>query len=98
MIRVLLAHDEAMIRAGIRAILASDAGIEVVAEAGDGRGAVQLTRAHRPDVALLDVRMPRHDGLAAAHEIAREIPSVAVVILTTFGDVAYAADLIPTES
>ncbi len=66
MIRVLLADDEAMVRAGVRAILDSGGEAEVVAEAGDGHEAVELARAHRPDVALFYVRMPRLDGLAAA--------------------------------
>lgn len=91
MIRVLLADDDEMVRAGVRAILATDPAIEVVAEAGDGREAVELTLAHRPDVALLDIRMPRLDGLAAGAEIIRAAPSVAVAILTTFGEDAYLA-------
>lgn len=91
MIRVLLADDEAMIRAGVRAILAADPDIEVVAEAGDGREAIELTRAHRPDVTLLDIRMPTLDGLAAAAEIRRAVPDTAVVMLTTFGEDAYIA-------
>ncbi|MEW2359521.1 response regulator transcription factor [Spirillospora sp. NPDC029432] len=91
MIRVLLADDEAMIRAGVRAILAADPGIEVVAEAGDGREAVELALGHRPDVALLDIRMPRMDGLAAAAEIRRAAPATNVVMLTTFGEDEYIA-------
>ncbi|GAA2993028.1 response regulator [Actinokineospora diospyrosa] len=91
MIRVLLADDEAMVRAGVRAILAADDAIDVVAEAADGREAVDLTRAHRPDVALLDIRMPVMDGLAAAAEIRRGMPNTAVVMLTTFSEDAYIA-------
>jgi DNA-binding NarL/FixJ family response regulator len=90
-IRLLLADDEAMIRAGIRAILASDPELDVVAEAGDGREAVDLAISHHPDVALLDIRMPRLDGLAAAAEIRRAAPEVAVVMLTTFGEDDYIA-------
>jgi len=88
-IRVLLADDEAMIRAGVRAIVRTDPRIEVVAEAADGREAVDLVLTHRPDVALLDIRMPRMDGLAATAEIRRVAPATAVVILTTFGEDAY---------
>lgn len=88
-IRVLLADDEAMIRAGVRAIVQSDPGVEVVAEAADGREAVELVLSHRPDVVLLDIRMPRMDGLAACAEILRVAPGTRVVILTTFGEDAY---------
>ncbi|WP_308495288.1 response regulator transcription factor [Micromonospora purpureochromogenes] len=90
-VTVLLADDEAMVRAGVRAILAADPGIEVVAEAGDGRAAVELIRAHRPRVALLDIRMPKLDGLAAAAEIRRLVPATATVMLTTFGEDEYVA-------
>jgi DNA-binding NarL/FixJ family response regulator len=89
MIRVLLADDEAMMRAGVRAILTADPGIEVVAEAADGREAVELARGHRPDVALLDIRMPRLDGLAAAEELRRTVPGTALVMLTTFSEDEY---------
>ncbi|MFJ7065023.1 response regulator [Streptomyces sp. NPDC101115] len=89
MISVLLADDEAMIRAGVKAILATDPGIEVVAEAGDGHEAVELALAHRPDVVLLDIRMPRLDGLGAAEELRRAVPGAAVVVLTTFSEDAY---------
>ncbi|MEU1676221.1 response regulator transcription factor [Streptomyces roseifaciens] len=88
-VKVLVADDEAMIRAGVRAILSADPGIEVVAEASDGHEAVEAARAHRPDVALLDIRMPRLDGLAACEEIRRSAPGTAVAILTTFSEDAY---------
>ncbi|MGX7827114.1 response regulator [Actinokineospora sp. 24-640] len=91
MIRVLLADDEALVRAGVRAVLAADAGVEIVAEAADGHEAVALAQAHRPDVALLDIRMPRLDGLAAAAEIRRTAPATGVVMLTTFAEDAYIA-------
>ncbi|HEY3682714.1 MAG TPA: response regulator transcription factor [Streptosporangiaceae bacterium] len=91
MIRVLLADDESMIRAGVRSILSADPSIEVVAEAADGHEAVELARAHHPDVALLDIRMPRTDGLAAAAELRRVLPEVAVVMLTTFDEDTYIA-------
>lgn len=91
MIRVLVADDEPMIRAGARAILASDPEIEVVAEAGTGREAVELARRHRPDVVLLDIRMPGVDGLTAAEELRRWLPETAVAMLTTFGEDEYVA-------
>ncbi|SEP47854.1 response regulator transcription factor [Amycolatopsis saalfeldensis] len=89
MTRVLLADDEAMIRAGVAAILATGEGIEVVAEVGDGRAAVEQALATRPDVVLLDIRMPVLDGLAAAGEIRRLLPETGVIMLTTFGEDAY---------
>jgi DNA-binding NarL/FixJ family response regulator len=88
-IRVLVADDEVMVRAGVKAILAAAPDIEVVAEAGDGREALGLARAHRPDVALLDIRMPVLDGLGAAAEFRRAAPDTAVVMLTTFSEDEY---------
>lgn len=84
MIRVLLADDEPLVRAGIRAVLAADPEFEVVAEAENGRVAVELATAHRPDVVLLDIVMPVLDGLGAAAELTRTLPDVGVLMLTTF--------------
>ncbi|GGN49901.1 DNA-binding NarL/FixJ family response regulator [Actinoplanes campanulatus] len=89
MIRILLADDEMLIRAGVRAILDTDPELTVIAEAGDGREAVDLALAHRPDVALVDIRMPRLDGLSAGAEILRAVPSTGVAVLTTFGEDEY---------
>ncbi|MFE7120571.1 response regulator [Streptomyces sp. NPDC057654] len=86
MIRVLIADDEPLIRAGIRMILTSADDIDVVAEAGNGRDAVELARAHRADVVLLDIQMPVMDGLTALTELRRSRPDARVMILTTFGE------------
>ncbi|MFD7659169.1 response regulator [Actinosynnema sp. NPDC059797] len=86
MIRVLIADDEPLMRAGIKAILGTADDIELVAEAGDGREAVRIARERRVDVAVLDIRMPRLDGLSAARELRSVAPSVRVVVLTTFGE------------
>jgi|SRR5690349_257256 len=86
MIRVLIADDEPLMRAGIKAILGTADDIELVAEAGDGREALQIVRERRVDVAVLDIRMPRMDGLACARELHVLAPSVRVVMLTTFGE------------
>ncbi|MFL1427696.1 MULTISPECIES: response regulator [unclassified Nocardiopsis] len=88
-LRVLLADDEAMMRAGLRAILSSVPGFEVVGEAADGAEAVALAAEHRPDLVLMDVRMPRMNGLEAAEAIAAARPETSVVVLTTFGEDAY---------
>ncbi|GAA1643585.1 response regulator transcription factor [Actinoplanes couchii] len=91
-IRVLIADDDRLVRTGIGLVLAPLPDIEVVAEAADGREAVALTLAHRPDVVLLDIRMPVMDGPAALREIRRTAPGVAVIILTTFGEAAYVSE------
>ncbi|MGW7050237.1 response regulator [Streptomyces sp. NPDC054887] len=85
-IRVVIADDEPLIRAGIRMILTSDRTIEVVAEAGNGREAVELARVHAPDVVLLDLQMPVMDGLTALAELGRAAPAARVIVLTTFGE------------
>ncbi|MFY1634161.1 response regulator transcription factor [Solwaraspora sp. WMMB335] len=86
MIRVLLVDDQALVRAGFRALLDAETDIEVVGEAGDGAQAVRLTRQVRPDVVLMDIRMPGVDGLAATRQIAAdaELSGVRIVVLTTF--------------
>ncbi|WUF75334.1 response regulator transcription factor [Streptomyces nojiriensis] len=86
MIRVVIADDEPLIRAGIRMILTSAPDIEVVAEAANGREAVDLARSHAPDVMLLDIQMPVMDGLTALGELRRAVPEVRALILTTFGE------------
>jgi DNA-binding NarL/FixJ family response regulator len=86
MIRVLLADDQILVRAGFRALLDAQDGIEVIGEVGDGEHAVRLARELIPDVVLMDIRMPGTDGLAATRQIAAD-PQLArtrVVILTTF--------------
>jgi DNA-binding NarL/FixJ family response regulator len=84
MIRVLLVDDDDLLRSGIRAILSSDDTIEVVDEAENGRLAVQRARHRRPDVVLMDVRMPDLDGIAATAELLQASPDSRVIILTTF--------------
>ncbi|MER7731022.1 response regulator transcription factor [Streptomyces erythrochromogenes] len=85
-IRVVIADDEPLIRAGIRMILTSAPDIEVVAEAANGREAVELARSHAPEVVLLDIQMPVMDGLTALGELRRAAPEVRALILTTFGE------------
>ncbi|GIE28267.1 DNA-binding response regulator [Actinoplanes italicus] len=89
MIRVLIADDEPMIRAGLRAVLATAADIEVIGEARDGQHAVELARRHRPAVAVLDIRMPGMNGIEATAELRRTVPVTRVIILTTFGEDDY---------
>jgi DNA-binding NarL/FixJ family response regulator len=83
-VRVLLVDDDDLMRAGLKAVLSSDDRIEVVGEAGDGRVAVAEARSQRPDVVLMDVRMPNLDGIAATREVLAVSPEIKVAILTTF--------------
>ncbi len=88
-IRVLLADDHQIVRQGLRALLAAQPDVQVVAEAGDGREAVQLAEEHRPDVAVLDLSMPLLNGLEATRQIQSRVPEVAVVILSMHPDEEY---------
>jgi two-component system response regulator NreC len=88
-IRVFLCDDHAMLRAGLRALLAAEPGLEVVGEAGDGATGVEQVVALRPDVALLDISMPELDGLEATRRLHRRAPQVRVLILTMHDDPEY---------
>jgi DNA-binding NarL/FixJ family response regulator len=83
-VRVLLVDDDELMRAGLKAVLSSDERVKVVGEAGDGRTAVETARKLRPDIVLMDVRMPDLDGISATREVLATSPEMKVVILTTF--------------
>jgi DNA-binding NarL/FixJ family response regulator len=89
---VLIADDDHLMRAGLLAVLESDAHIEVVGQAATGREAIALTRRHAPDVVLMDVQMPDLDGIAATRELAGVSPAARVLILTTFEEDDYIFD------
>jgi DNA-binding NarL/FixJ family response regulator len=84
MIRVLVVDDQAMVRAGLRLILDGQADIEVVGEAADGEEAQVAVRRDRPDLVLVDIRMPRLDGIAATRKLIEHDPAVRVLVVTTF--------------
>ncbi|MBI5828046.1 MAG: response regulator transcription factor [Chloroflexi bacterium] len=85
-IRILLADDHTLFREGLKVILAAQADVEIVGEAADGAEAVTLARAQQPDVILLDLKMPRKDGLTAIGEIAACSPQTRILVLTSFAD------------
>jgi two-component system, NarL family, response regulator DevR len=85
-IRVVLADDHAVVRKGIRDFLEEDGDIQVVAEAADGEQAIQLIQAHQPDVAILDIRMPKATGIEVARWVREQSLAVRVLILTAFDD------------
>jgi DNA-binding NarL/FixJ family response regulator len=88
-IRVLLADDHTLVRVGIRGLLEKMAGIQVVAETGDGREALRLIEARRPDVVLMDITMPGLNGLEAAARVAKDFPNVRVIMLSVHANEEY---------
>ena len=91
-VRVLVADDHPVVRAGLRALLSAEPGLAVVAEAGSGEETVVMARQHQPDVVLMDLRMPGAGGLAAIRQLAADQPGARVVVLTTYDS---DADILP---
>ncbi len=85
-IKLLIAEDETVVRYALAQLLAAEEDIDVVAEAGDGEAAVVRARLQRPDVVLMDLNMPKMDGIAAARQIKEEMPECAIVVLTIYHD------------
>jgi DNA-binding NarL/FixJ family response regulator len=88
-IRIVIADDEGVVRGGLRMILEAEADLEVVGDAADGREAIELIRRTRPDVALMDIRMPNLDGIGAARTLTSEGTDTRIVMLTTFDQDEY---------
>jgi DNA-binding NarL/FixJ family response regulator len=91
-VRVLVADDHPVVRAGLRALLSAEPGLTVVAEAGSGEETVLMARRHQPDVVLMDLRMPGAGGLTAIRQLSADQPGVRVVVLTTYDS---DADILP---
>ncbi len=94
MIRVLVADDHSIVREGIRHVLVESAGFEVVAEAADGDEALALAATHLPDVVVLDISMPRRNGLEVAAEIRRTFPEIHILILSMHDHTQYALEAV----
>lgn len=93
-VRILLADDHTVVRQGLRKLLEERADWEVIAEAGDGREAVQLAEHHRPDVAILDVAMPLLNGIEATRQITKRVPGTRVLVLSMHADEAYVTQIL----
>ena len=91
-IRVLLVDDQALIRQGLKTLLELEPDLHIVGDGADGQSAVELVQALRPDVVLMDIRMPGMDGVAATRLIHRQFPTVKVLVLTTFDDDDYVSE------
>jgi DNA-binding NarL/FixJ family response regulator len=91
-VRVLVADDHPVVRAGLRALLSAEPGLAVVAEAGSGEETVVAARQQRPDVVLMDLRMPGAGGLAAIRQLSADLPTIRVLVLTTYDS---DADILP---
>jgi DNA-binding NarL/FixJ family response regulator len=90
-VRLLIADDHVVVRAGLKSLLGDVRDLDIVAEAADGEEAVRLARRHRPDVILLDVRMPGTDGLAVLGQLRAELPTAAVVMFSAYDNPTYIA-------
>lgn len=88
-VRVLLVDDHALVRAGLRSLVQGFAGVEVVAEAGNGRDAVALAKSHAPNVVLMDIAMPELNGLEAAARLRDELPGARVLVLSMYSNEEY---------
>jgi DNA-binding NarL/FixJ family response regulator len=88
-IRILIADDHKLMRAGLRLLIEQQSDISVIGEAGDGRETVSLAKSQRPDVVVMDISMPNLNGIEAAHQITQDHPEIGVVILSMHSDESY---------
>ncbi|MDD4802553.1 MAG: response regulator transcription factor [Syntrophomonas sp.] len=86
MIRILIADDHTMVREGLRKLLQTDESIEIIAEVGDGQGAINVARKEKPDVILMDINMPGTNGLVATQIIKKEMPAIKIIAITIYED------------